>query len=129
MGRILFDTWNAQQKDDDTWDKGKLGRNVMLDNTMHLTVINLSYALQEIYLDKLQMKQKIPLQGAELEEYLQNEKIAKEKEEAQKAAMARSQQILEADEDDDTDSESDGSDDEDEDGIPTRRMRSQTKNN
>lgn len=52
------------------------------------------------------MHQKVPLQGAELEEYLQKERAVQEKEAAQKAAEARTQRILEADEgEDDTDEE------------------------
>lgn len=58
------------------------------------------------------MKSKVPLQGAELEEYLQKERAVKDKEAAHQAAMARNQRMLEADEDD-SDSDSD-SDDEDE---------------
>lgn len=61
------------------------------------------------------MKSKVPLQGAELEEYLQKERAVKDKEAAHQAAMARNQRMLEADEDD-SDSDSD-SDDEDEDEV------------
>lgn len=59
------------------------------------------------------MHSKIPLQGAELEEYLQKERNAKEKEAVHQAALARSQRLLEADEDE-SDSDSDGSEDDDE---------------
>ena len=53
------------------------------------------------------MHSKVPLQGAELEEYLQKERAVQEKEAAQKAAQARTQRILEADEgEDDSDDES-----------------------
>ncbi len=38
LGRDLFDCWNGQQRDDDKWEKGKLGRNVMLDEVRTLTV-------------------------------------------------------------------------------------------
>ena len=55
------------------------------------------------------MKSKVPLQGAELEEYLQKERAAKEKEAAEEAVLARTQRMLEADE---GDSESDESEDE-----------------
>ena len=55
------------------------------------------------------MKSKVPLEGAELEEYLQKERAAKEKEAAEEAALARTQRMLEADE---GDSESDESEDE-----------------
>ena len=61
-----------------------------------------------------QINTKVPLQGAELEDFLQKEKVAKEQETARKAAQARKQRILEADEDDsESDSDSD-SDDENE---------------
>ncbi|KAL5488069.1 hypothetical protein ACEPAI_6177 [Sanghuangporus weigelae] len=92
FARTLFDIWNDEQRDDDKWNKGKLGRNVMLDRTLTLT-----------------MKSKVPLEGAELEEYLQKERAAKEKEAAEEAALARTQRMLEADEDD---SDSDESEDE-----------------
>ena len=53
----------------------------------------------------------MPLQGTELDAYLQRERAAKEREAAHQAAMARTQIILEADEDDsdteDSDTESD----------------------
>ncbi|THG93388.1 hypothetical protein EW026_g7835 [Hermanssonia centrifuga] len=64
----------------------------------------------------LEINSKVPLQGAELEEYLAKERAVKEKEAAKKAAEERRQRILEADEDDtDEDSESDSdSDDENE---------------
>jgi cleavage and polyadenylation specificity factor subunit 2 len=61
----------------------------------------------------------VPLQGAELEEFLAKERAVKEKEAAMKAAEDRRQRILEADaddtdEDEDTDSDSDDDDDENE---------------
>ncbi|KAH9844105.1 beta-lactamase-like protein [Rhodofomes roseus] len=95
LGRILFDKWNDSQRDDAKWDRGKIGNNVMMDGMLHL-----------------EMRSKVPLQGAELEEYLQKERAAQEKEAAQKAAQARTQRILEADEgeedsDEDSDAESD----------------------
>jgi cleavage and polyadenylation specificity factor subunit 2 len=62
------------------------------------------------------MCNKVPLQGVELDEYLQKERAAKEKEAAQQASMARNQRILEADEGD-SESESDSDSDEDEDEV------------
>lgn len=59
---------------------------------------------------------KVPLQGAELEDYLQKEREAKEKVAAQQAVMARQRRMLEADEDE-SDSESDDSDADDEDEV------------
>lgn len=59
------------------------------------------------------MHSKVPLQGAELEAYLQQEKEKKEKEAAQQAALARNQRMLEADEDEsDSDSDSDAEEEE-----------------
>lgn len=59
------------------------------------------------------MHSKVPLQGTELEAYLQQEKEKKDKEAAQQAALARNQRMLEADEDEsdsDTDSDADEED-------------------
>ncbi len=58
-----------------------------------------------------QLNHKVPLQGAELEAYLQKERAAKEREAVQQAALVRSQRMLEADEDE-SDSESDSDADE-----------------
>ncbi|KAF9076851.1 beta-lactamase-like protein [Rhodocollybia butyracea] len=96
LGRVLFDRWNEGQRTETKWDNGKIGSNIMLDGTL-----------------KLQMKSKVPLQGAELEEYLQKERAAREKEAASQAALVRQQRILEADEDD-SDSDSDEEEEEDE---------------
>jgi cleavage and polyadenylation specificity factor subunit 2 len=57
------------------------------------------------------MNSKVALQGSELEAYLQRERLEKEKQAAQQAALARNQRMLEADEDDsDSDSDSDSGD-------------------
>ncbi|KAG8218668.1 beta-lactamase-like protein [Butyriboletus roseoflavus] len=95
LARMLFDRWNNSQRGDDTWDKGKIGSNVMMDGSLHL-----------------RMNSKVPLHGAELEAYLVRERATKEKEAAQEAAIIRNQRMLEADEDE-SDEESD-SDEEDE---------------
>ena len=58
------------------------------------------------------MNSKVPLQGAELEEYLRNERAAKEKAAAEEAALARTQPMLEADE-----GESESEDSEDEEAV------------
>ena len=108
LGRALFDKWNNSQRPDDKWDKGKIGSNVMMDGAIKIKV---GYRLSETdsmlrYL--LQMNHKVPLQGAELEAHLQEERVAKEKEAAHQAALARNQRMLEADEDDsDSDLDSD----------------------
>ncbi|KAF5358936.1 hypothetical protein D9758_004760 [Tetrapyrgos nigripes] len=96
LAGVLFDKWNARQRPETKWDKGKIGSNVMMDGAI-----------------KLQLKSKEPLQGAELEEYLAKEREAREKEAAQQAALARNQRMLEADEDD-SDSDSDSDEEEDE---------------
>ncbi|KAG5648901.1 hypothetical protein DXG03_000250 [Asterophora parasitica] len=97
LGRDLFEKWNDSQRPDDKWDKGKIGRNIMMDGAL-----------------RLRMHHKLPLQGAELEEHQAKERAVKEKEAAHQAALVRNQRILEADEDEsDSDSDSD-EDDEDE---------------
>ncbi|CDO71405.1 hypothetical protein BN946_scf184908.g163 [Trametes cinnabarina] len=100
LGRILFDQWNNAQREEAKWDRGKIGSNIMMDGVL-----------------RLEMHSKVPLQGAELEEYLAKERAAKEKEAAQQAAMARTQRMLEADEgqsESDSDSDSDSDDEENE---------------
>jgi cleavage and polyadenylation specificity factor subunit 2 len=57
------------------------------------------------------MHSKVPLEGAELEEYLSQERAVREREAAAQSALARSQRMLEADEG--GDDESDSSDEED----------------
>ena len=87
------------------------------------------------------MYAKVPLQGAELEEFLQKERQEKEKEAAHKAVQERKERILEADEDDDDDSDIDDDSDEenevemqlaggmdvDEDGKPDVRLSRKKK--
>jgi cleavage and polyadenylation specificity factor subunit 2 len=63
------------------------------------------------------MNSKVPLQGAELEEYLAKERAVKEKAAAAKAAEERRQRILEADEADTEDDESDSDSDDDENEV------------
>ncbi|KAH9938343.1 cleavage and polyadenylation specificity factor subunit [Fomitopsis serialis] len=101
LGRVLFDKWDDSQRDDAKWDRGKIGNNVMMDGVLHL-----------------EMHAKVPLQGAELEEYLAKERAVQEKEAAQKAAQARAQRILEADEgEDDTDEDSEAESDDEENEV------------
>ena len=56
------------------------------------------------------MNSKVPLHGTELEEYIEAERLQKERQAAQQAAMDRSRRMLEAD-DLDSDSDSDEEDD------------------
>lgn len=55
LGRALFDLWNGQQRDDDKWEKGRLGRNVMLDEVRTLTVRTLSCnrEMQHVSIERL----------------------------------------------------------------------------
>nr|GAT58188.1 predicted protein [Mycena chlorophos] len=98
LGRLLFDKWNDRQRAEDKWDKGRIGSNIMMDGNLNLAI-----------------RSKVPLQGAELEAYMEKERAAKEKEAAHQAQLARNQRMLEADEDEsDSDSDSDADDDEEE---------------
>lgn len=67
------------------------------------------------------MFSKVPLQGSELEDFLQKERAEKEKEAAQKAVIARNQRMFEADEDGD-ESDSDNSSDSDEEDEVERAL-------
>ncbi|KAI0315379.1 beta-lactamase-like protein [Amylostereum chailletii] len=117
LGRAMFDRWNDSQRPEDKWDKGKIGSNVMLDGVLHL-----------------QLNSKVPLQGTELEIFLQKERAEKEKQSALQAALQRKQRILEADEgDEDSDSSSDSEDEDDVERelggeVPERRRRRKSPN-
>ncbi|KAH9849995.1 beta-lactamase-like protein [Lenzites betulinus] len=98
LGRLLFDKWNNSQREEAKWDRGRIGSNIMMDGEL-----------------RLEMHSKVPLQGAELEEFLAKERALREKEAVQQAALARSQRMLEADEgqsDSDSDSDNDSDDSE-----------------
>ncbi|KAH9894449.1 beta-lactamase-like protein [Cubamyces lactineus] len=105
LGRILFDQWNNSQREEAKWDRGKIGSNIMMDGVL-----------------RLEMHSKVPLQGAELEEFLAKERIAKEKEAAHQAALARTQRMLEADEGQSSDSDSDDGSDSDEENEVERTL-------
>lgn len=137
LGRALFDKWNDRQRVDDKWDKGKIGSNIMLDGSLRLKVSSVEAFNASASEPCLKMHSKVPLQGAELEAYLQQEKEKKDKEAAQQAALARSQRMLEADEDEsDSDSDTEEEDevrrtlegdmDVDDDGVSGRRKREDT---
>lgn len=36
LGRVLFDKWNARQRAEDKWDKGKIGISFMMDEAINL---------------------------------------------------------------------------------------------
>lgn len=117
LGRVLFERWNKSQRAEDKWDKGKLGSNVMLDGSLELRVSLLfSLILYHIYAYglPLQLNSKVPLTGVELEIFQQKQRLAREKAAVAQAALARNQQLLEADEgEDSSDSDSDAADEED----------------
>jgi len=100
LSRALFERWNDSQRPEDKWDKGKIGRNVMMDGSI-----------------KLKLRRKVPLTGVELEIYQQKEQAAKEKEAAHQASLARNQRMLEADEDDSDSDDSEDSDADEEDEV------------
>ncbi|KAH9071539.1 beta-lactamase-like protein [Lactarius deliciosus] len=81
LGRRLFERWNDSQRAEDKWDKGKLGSNVMLDGSL-----------------ELRLNSKVPLAGVELEIFQQKQRLVREKAAVAQAALARKQQLLEADE-------------------------------
>ena len=117
LGRRLFERWNDSQRAEDKWDKGKLGRNVMLDGSLELRVRGSqfrAFGREKPDTFSLQLNSKVPLAGVELEIFQQKQRLAREKVAAAQAAIARKQQLLEADEGaDSSDSDSDAADEED----------------
>ncbi|KAH9927189.1 beta-lactamase-like protein [Epithele typhae] len=101
LGRQLFDKWNDSQREEAKWDRGKIGSNIMMDGVL-----------------KLEIHSKVPLEGAELEEFLAKERVAREKEAVHQAALARTQRMLEADEaESESDSDDDNSDDDEDEEV------------
>lgn len=115
LGRMLFDRWNKTQRAEDKWDKGKLGSSVMLDGSLSLRVGFRFYpAFLLCLLMFRQINSRVPLAGVELEIFQQKQRLMREKAAVAQAALARSQQLLEADEGaDSSDSDSDAADEED----------------
>ncbi|KAG9118397.1 hypothetical protein FRC07_007107, partial [Ceratobasidium sp. 392] len=100
LSNVLFNEWDAGQTENEKFGRGTVGRPVQLDKTMTLT-----------------MNSKIPLVGAELEQYLERERVAKERQATQRAALARSQRLLEADEADSDSSNSEADEEEVDDAL------------
>ncbi|KAG8856775.1 hypothetical protein FRB96_006278 [Tulasnella sp. 330] len=96
----LFQLWNERQSDTDKWGKGKVGKAVRPN--LPITVM---------------LNSKVPLGGQELEDHLarEREEATRLRDAAQRAALIRSQELLEADEGDSEDDESDRSADDDDD--------------
>ncbi|KAG9039624.1 hypothetical protein FRB95_009205 [Tulasnella sp. JGI-2019a] len=95
----LFRLWNDRQSEGDKWGKGKVGQAVRPNQPI-----------------TVQIHSKVPLTGQELEDHLAREREAatKQRDAAQRAALIRSQELLEADEgDSEDDDESDRSVDDD----------------
>ncbi|ORY31385.1 beta-lactamase-like protein [Naematelia encephala] len=91
FARDLFDRWEKQQEDKAKYGQGGIGAPTVLAGQI-----------------ELEINSKVPLIGAELEAHLEAERLAKEREAAQKAAVDRSRRMLEAD-DLESDSESEAS--------------------
>jgi cleavage and polyadenylation specificity factor subunit 2 len=114
LGGILFDTWNEAQPADSEYGKGKMGR--VIEGKDEMISVKVGLFNLERYshssFDGLKIKSKVPLAGAELEAHLAQERATKERETAHKAALARSQRMLEADEEESDSEASDSEDDE-----------------
>ena len=48
LARFLFNLWDEQQRDEDRWGKGKLGRNVMLDQRINMKVCLEDYLTESL---------------------------------------------------------------------------------
>lgn len=115
LSHDLFQAWNSRQADGCKAGEGSAGRPLEMNDKFEVKV----RAVCALYLRRgpsltttllaSQVNLKVPLSGQELADFNEAKLAETEKEAAQKAALARTQQLLEADE-----VESD--DDEDEDG-------------
>ncbi|UZJ57241.1 hypothetical protein CBS101457_006561 [Exobasidium rhododendri] len=94
LGRMLYEKWEGRQEASAHWGKGKVGKPVVVDDTL-----------------EVEMHSKVPLEGEELERYEEAQRVASDRVAQQKALLARSTRRLEADEDEGS-SDSGQSDDE-----------------
>ncbi|KAK4684802.1 cleavage and polyadenylation specificity factor subunit 2, partial [Tremellales sp. Uapishka_1] len=90
LTRKLYEEWTKDQDESARWGNGGIG-------TIAPVVEPLA----------IEMNSKVPLAGSELEAHLESERLVKEREAAQQAALDRSKRMLEADDlESDSDSES-----------------------
>lgn len=111
LGQDLFETWNGQQDEDaKRYGMGKVGDPRRFETTS---------ADSEASGIKVVLNSKVPLEGDELEAFLEQERLQKEKQAAAQAAKERSRRLLEADDlDSDSDDEDDDGSDHEADGAP-----------
>lgn len=100
LANELFERWNAEQASDDTFGHGGVGEVRPLSGDLDV-----------------QLDRKVPLEGDELEAFEEQQRLAKEREAARKAAQERSRRMLEAD-DLEEDSDSDDDDPEEVGNLP-----------
>ena len=48
LSRSLFDMWNDEQREEEKWTKGKIGRNILLDKSLNVTVRILPHTASSI---------------------------------------------------------------------------------
>lgn len=99
LARDLYDRWESEQAEGAKFGRGKIGDVKRLEGPL-----------------SIEMDSKVALTGAELEAYEEEERLKKEREAAQQAALDRSRRMLEAD-DLESDSDSDSEAGEGTDGI------------
>ncbi|KAG8817808.1 hypothetical protein FRC19_011135 [Serendipita sp. 401] len=95
LNRYLMDRWEAAQEETEKWQDGKIGEPVSIDRPIDI-----------------ELRSKIPLQGEELEQFRENQKLEREQAAARKAVAARQQQIR----DEEVESSESGSEDSDDSG-------------
>lgn len=97
LGRQLYDEWERQQDQSAKWGAGKVGKMVRGSSRLNI-----------------ELHDKVPLQGEELEQFMEAKRLASAKAAQQRALLARSTRRVEAD-DDQASSGSESSDEESED--------------
>jgi cleavage and polyadenylation specificity factor subunit 2 len=100
LGRDLFEKWESKQETSAHWGRGKVGSAVPINDSL-----------------EVEIHSKVPLQGEELETYLEAQKAANERAAQQKALLARSTRRLEADEDEASDDSGSSGDESEEDEV------------
>lgn len=114
LAQHLFQLWNDRQSAATQYGSGKVGEVVDFSKKDTGGAITSSTKV------RMKLRRKVYLQGEELVKYLEEEKLAKEKEQKARAMAERNRRMMEADDENDS-SDSDDSDSDDE-GHGARRV-------
>lgn len=105
MTSHIFNLWNGRQPSSTRFGTGKVGEIVDFDKQQATEAITSSTTI------RLKMRKKVVLQGEELMQYLEEQRLNKEKEQKAKAMAERNRRMMEAHDEDDSSDDDEEDDD------------------